>query len=130
MNIFCKLTSPPAFKTASGVAEVTPSYTNVVIGLVKERRRKHLAARAGFIKFCPKPPNNCLTTIIANTEPKTPIHTGNVGGRLSASKSPVSAAEKSPIVDFLCIINFWYKYSDSTAPKIQAKISIAALLPN
>ena len=37
---------------------------------VNEITRKHLAANAGFIKFCPIPPKSCLTTKIANTLPK------------------------------------------------------------
>ena len=59
-------TSPPALRYARGVAPETPSTTFVaqgiasteksVMGFAKEIRRKHLAARAGFMKFCPSPP--------------------------------------------------------------------------
>ena len=88
---------------ASGVAPDTPSYTKLVILPVKEIRRKHLAPSAGFMKFCPNPPKSCFTTRIANTLPMIPIQIGVVGGRLSASRSPVTAALKSLIVIFLCI---------------------------
>src|SRR5699024_12486631 len=41
-----------------------------------EINKKHLAASAGFIKFCPKPPNNCFTNKIAKTLPIIGIHHG------------------------------------------------------
>ena len=81
---------------ASGVAPEIPSYVKDVILPVKEISRKHLAASAGFIKFCPSPPNSCFTTRIANTLPRTPIQSGAVGGRFSASRSPVTTAPKNP----------------------------------
>ena len=99
-NVF---TLSPAFNCASGVAPDTPSYTNVVILPVNEISRKHLAPSAGFIKFCPNPPNSCFTTKIANTLPSTHIHQGAVGGKFSASRRPVTTALKSWIVTFLCI---------------------------
>ncbi len=59
----------------------------------KEINRKHLAASAGFMKFCPRPPNSIFTTRMANTPPTTPIHQGADAGRFSASSSPVTTAE-------------------------------------
>lgn len=53
--------------------------------------------------FVPSPPNNCFTTMMANTAPSTPIHHGSVGGRFNASRSPVTTALKSLIVIGLCI---------------------------
>ncbi len=65
----CRSGSAPGFNTARGVAPENVSVTKFVIGPVNAIRRKHLAASAGFIKFCPRPPNNCFTIIIANTHP-------------------------------------------------------------
>ena len=51
--------SPPALITARGVAPATASVTgsvNRVMEPANEIRRKHLAARAGFIQFWPRPP--------------------------------------------------------------------------
>ena len=53
---------------------------NLSILPVKEINKKHLAAKAGFIKFCPKPPYSCLTTIIAKTPPIIGSHKGTVDG--------------------------------------------------
>ena len=64
----------------------------------KEIRRKHLAPSAGFIKFCPRPPNSIFTTRMANTPPITPIHQGTLTGRFRARRSPVTTAEKSQMV--------------------------------
>ncbi len=55
-NMAATSTVPPFFKAERGVAPDTPSSLKADIWLAKEIRRKHLAARAGFIKFCPKPP--------------------------------------------------------------------------
>ena len=56
INILIKSKLSPFFKIASGVDEVIPSNTKFVILPVKEINKKHLAANAGFIKFCPNPP--------------------------------------------------------------------------
>ena len=40
---------------------------------VNEMSKKHLAASAGFMKFCPSPPKSILTTTIANIPPRIPI---------------------------------------------------------
>ena len=51
-NASSKSTLPPLFSTASGVAEETPSAVEKSVILeVKEIKRKHLAASAGFIIF-------------------------------------------------------------------------------
>ena len=65
---------------------------------VKEISRKHLAPSAGFIKFCPMPPKSIFTTRIAKIPPTTQIHQGAIGGRFRDNKSPVTMAEKSPMV--------------------------------
>ena len=94
-------TVSPDFMAARGVAPDTvstifpqaPSGTaKSVILPVKEISRKHLAARAGFIKFCPRPPKSCFTTKMAKTPPITTIHQGALGGRFSASRRPVTTA--------------------------------------
>ena len=58
----------------------------------KCNQRKHLAPSAGFMKFCPSPPNRHFTTTIANTPPITASHHGRVAGRFNARSSPVTTA--------------------------------------
>ena len=98
MNIDRTSTSPPAFSTARGVADETPSYIKLVICPANEMSRKHLAASAGFIKFCPSPPKSCFTTIIPKRQPRMTSPTGIVDGMLSAMRSPVTTALRSAIV--------------------------------
>ena len=56
------------------------------------------AARAGLNGFIPSPPKTCFATKIAKTEPTTAIQSGMPAGRLRARRSPVTTAERSPIV--------------------------------
>src|SRR5699024_5314815 len=82
----------------SGVASVaasTPGDTKSDIIVGHEVNNIALAANAGFIKFEPNPPKNCLTIIIAKAEPTTGIHHGAVGGKLKANSIPVITALKS-----------------------------------
>ena len=64
------------------------------------------AVRAGFIKLSPMPPKSCLTSTMAMKLPTTGIHQGALPGRLSATRRPVTAAEKSP-VRTLWRVSFW-----------------------
>ena len=86
-------TDSPLFNAARGVAPVYASQSKFVIMEVKDISRKHLAPSAGFIKFCPSPPNSIFTTRIAKIPPITPIHQGAETGRFSARSSPVTTAE-------------------------------------
>ena len=61
MNMEARSTLCPARIAARGVAPETLSNPRLAaeklfIMPAKEINRKHLAARAGFIKFCPSPP--------------------------------------------------------------------------
>ena len=95
---------------------------NRVIADGKETSRTILAAIAGFAKFCPNPPNICLTTITAATLPIIPIQTGRVGGRFIPSRSPVTAAERSPTVtSFLKILHHMY-----SAPTAEATVQTSS----
>ena len=105
-NDFITSTLFPCSITASGVAVVTPSYVKLVILAANEIIKKHLAPRAGFIKFCPNPPNTCFTTMIAKIPPRIGIQNGAPDGKFNASNSPVNAALKSPTV-IGCFISFW-----------------------
>ena len=67
--------------------------------LPKEISRKHRAARAGFIKFLPRPPNRHFTTRMANTLPRTGTYSGTLAGRHRASSRPVTAALPSDTVE-------------------------------
>ena len=66
----------------------------------KLNAKKHLAPKAGFIKFCPRPPNNCFTIIMANAPPSAAFQYGKVHGRFNARIIPVTTALKSYIVIF------------------------------
>ena len=57
---------------------------------------------------------------MAKTEPSAVIQSGNIGGKLRASKRPVTTALKSPIVTGNFII-FSYINSDATHPATQTK---------
>ena len=73
-----------------------------VMTLPKEISRKHRAARAGFMKFFPRPPNRHFTTRMANTPPRKGTYSGTLAGRHSASSRPVTAALPSvTVVGFL-----------------------------
>ena len=77
-----RLSSVPAFIIASGVAPETPSSVQVVIGTGQLVSIIARPASAGLTMLQPKPPKNCLTTMIAKRLPKTAIQKGMVGGRL------------------------------------------------
>ena len=74
MLVTSMFTGVPLFtasdSTARGVAELTPSKAeNWVIALPKDRSRKQRPARAGLMKFLPRPPKQHFTTRMAKTEP-------------------------------------------------------------
>lgn len=94
----------------------------------KEISRKHLAPRAGFIKFWPSPPKSIFTTSMANIPPTAPIHQGTLTGRFSASSRPVTTAERSPMVFFLLVI-FSNTNSVSTVDAIVMATISSALIP-
>ena len=71
----------PWCMAARGVAEVTmsavekmpaafskPTFTQLLM-TTGQLNRKARAARAGFTKFLPMPPNSCFTTIMAKKSP-------------------------------------------------------------
>ena len=112
----------PALRVMSGVAEDTastvlpsaPPFTvKSVICEEKEISRKHLAPRAGFIKFCPMPPKSCFTTMIPNTDPSTGTNIGTSGGMFMPIRSPVTAADISCTVSGR-LVSFSNTYSDRT----------------
>ena len=99
----------PALRRARGVAVETasaPGVTQFVIIEGYEARRNALPARAGFTKFCPRPPKSCLTITIANTEPTIGTHQGADAGMFIARRRPVTTALRSEIVTF-CFVPFW-----------------------
>ena len=75
--------------------------------------RTILPTKAGLTKFCPMPPKNCFTTIIATASPIMTIQRGIVDGRLNASNMPVTIADRSPIV-LSRFITLRLRYSKST----------------
>ena len=127
-NIFIVSTVSPFLINARGVAPVTPSYVKLVIVPANDTNRKHLAPSAGFMKFCPKPPNSILTITIANTLPKTACQMGSVWGRFNASKRPVTTALKSLMVLFLWM-SFSKTHSEATHTATHTRISANARIP-
>src|SRR5699024_11792063 len=93
----------PAFYTLS-LHDALPILLKSVILAAKEIIRKHLAASAGFIIFCPRPPNSCFTTRIANTPPSTAIHHAAPDGRFRASRrrSEEHTSELQSRFDLVC----------------------------
>ena len=81
-----------------------------------------LAVIAGLAKFCPIPPNSCFTTTMATTLPNAACQSGIVTGRLNASKSPVTTAERSDTVTSR-LQSFSNKNSDSTLQPTQTLIT-------
>ena len=82
----------------------------LAISAAKAIKRKQRAPRAGFIKFCPKPPNTIFTMMIANTPPRIASQIGKVDGKFNARSKPVTTADKSLIVFFLLAIKLNIKY--------------------
>ncbi len=122
-------TASPFLRRLKGVAEDTPSTVKFVMMEENEISKKHLAPRAGFIKFWPRPPNNIFTTTIAKKAPTTPIHQGADTGKLRAKRSPVTIAEKSPRV-FLRLVIRLNKNSKKQAQKTVTAINKSAFNPN
>lgn len=83
--------APERESTPSGVA-------NTVICTGKEISRKTRPTSAGLNGLQPRPPNVIFPTPIATSAPSIIIHTGNDGGRLKPSRTPVTTAEQSPTV--------------------------------
>ena len=126
-------TSGVAQVTASTeVAPVTDSYPtgllHVVMAPVNEISMNARADSAGLNGLYPKPPNTCFATAIANTLPHTAIQRGRSGGRLSASRRPVSTAEKSPM-EFSRFMAMRQSASVTTDAAMQTAISHTARMP-
>ncbi len=121
-------TASPFRIAASGVGPVYASIAKFVISAAKAIKRKHLAPSAGFIKFCPSPPNIIFTITMANTPPSAASHQGSAAGRFNANKSPVTTALKSLIVLFLCTI-FSKIHSEARQLAMVTRIKISARYP-
>ena len=116
--------------TASDAAEGSSLVRGQVdIFDAKDMNRNILAVMAGLLKFLPMPPNSCLTTIMAIKHPSTACHIGKFEGTLKAISSPVKAADKSPMVCFLCMIAL-NAYSKITLAATQTSVSSTTLAPN
>ena len=129
--------SPFSAREARGVAYVAVSTTvstsnvgvNVAIWSDHDRKRKTLAASAGLRKFLPIPPKSCFTTTIATNAPTTGISGDTPEGRFMASRSPVTAAERSETVLFL-LRSFCTPHSKNTQATIEIATTAAARPPN
>ena len=87
------------------------------------------AVRAGLTKFCPMPPNICLTTMMAAAQPNTAISGFRVTGRFRASRMPVTTQLRSPTV-WGRFMTLRHRYSKRMQAATQVRISAAARMPN
>ena len=85
--------------------------------------------RAGLTKFCPIPPNICLTTTMAATLPKMAMRGLMVEGRFKASRMPVTTQLRSPTV-WVRFITRRDRYSLATQAATQVRITTVARKPN
>ncbi len=112
---------PPSFTIPRGVApeeastpEMNPFVADQsVIAAGNEMRRNTRPTRAGLKRFCPRPPKVIFATPMATTAPMSTIHHGDVAGRFSASRTPVTAADQSQTVFFPLRRNLVMRYSRS-----------------
>ena len=86
------------------------------------------AVMAGLAKFCPMPPKNCLTTMMATKEPNMACQMGISTGRFSARIRPVTAADRSVMVQVRFVI-FSKAHSHSTATATQTTSTSRARTP-
>ena len=100
----------------------------MVIFEVNESISTILPTIAGLAKFCPNPPKSCFTITIDTKQPITACQNGSVTGRLSARRSPVRTALRSPIVCSFFII-ILVTASNIIHESIQTAMSIKALSP-
>ena len=83
--------------TSVALADVVASLAGFAITPAQEAIKNALVAAAGFIKFWASPPKNCLTTILANTDPIIGIHKGTWVGITRATNIPKTIGLKSVI---------------------------------
>ena len=113
ISISIVLTASPLRMAASGV---TLEYTSIPVLCdaklchisSKCNQRKHLAPSAGFMKFCPSPPNRHFTTTIANTPPITASHHGRSCRKVQCQKQ--SRYNGAQVIDRLLFMYNLIKY--------------------
>ena len=127
-NILVTFTGSPFISSATGVAEDTASTAKLDIALPKEISRKQRPARAGLMKFLPRPPKQHLQTSMANMLPSTGRCSGTDGDSDRASSRPVTAALPSFQVSGL-----WHSLSNtsshSTAVNTLSRTTSSACTP-
>ena len=123
--------SPSFLIMPSGVAPEYASYClqlKFVISAANAIKRKQRPPRAGFMKFCPRPPNSIFTITIAKTPPITASHHGRFTGRFNAKSKPVTTALRSVRLFFLCTI-LSKIHSEAIQLAMVTKINTNALYP-
>ena len=107
----------PSFIWLSTVADETASSGaasfHAPIAAPKLISMKPRPVSAGLNTLDPMPPNIPLATTMATTAPMTTIQRGTSEESTSASRTPVTAAERFPMV-FFCFVTFWKQYSART----------------
>ena len=114
-----------------GVAEEVASATGAAPPAtvpVKASSRNTRAAMAGLTRFLPMPPKKPLTTTMANTPPRAHCHRGTLVLRFSASRRPVTTADRSPTVCFFPAQRL-NRNSDRTVDATQTRIVHRAEIP-
>ncbi len=112
--------APAVFTRVRMVAPVAPSAPaspgrgHVAMAAGKEISRNTRPVSAGLNMLQPSPPKAILATPMAITEPATAIHHGSEEGRLSASRTPVTTAERSPMLFGRLSIQRLTEYSIAT----------------
>ena len=86
------------------------------------------AVMAGFAKFFPMPPKSIFTATIAVRQPNAACHSGMETGRLYASSTPVTTADRSPTVTGIWQ-SFSYPNSNSTQQPAQNAVTSSARHP-
>ena len=93
----------------------------MVICTGNDMSRNTRPAIAGLNRFWPRPPNDILTTPIANRAPANTIHQGVVEGRFMASRRPVTSADQP-----LNISGFFMRYLAMSHSRPMQKTALSA----
>ena len=124
--------APSALRMARGVAaEVASAKAGTVQVVMAPEKATSIMTRAvmaGLAKFWPMPPKNCLTTTMATKEPKAACQRGMDAGRFRARIRPVTAADRSVMVQVRFVI-FSKAHSHSTATATQTTSTSRAWMP-
>ncbi len=107
----------------------SPAWVQVEAACGKAAAANVRASSAGLNGLYPRPPKSTLPSAIATNAETAAIQSGNAGGRVSPSSSPVMMALKSPMVLFRPAAR-WSASSVRTAVSVVVTSKARALRPN